>query len=81
MTGVNDGMGLSKQEGQWMNGGELAIGKGVAQDRHRWGVGHRLRALMEEHGLFPSTARDRVTYAFFDPHGNSSMIDHVTMPF
>eukprot|EP00959_Pyramimonas_sp_CCMP1952_P433419 9076329-Pyramimonas_sp.AAC.1 len=80
MTDVNDGIGPPKQEGQWMNVGELAIGKGVARERHLWGAGHRLRELMEEHGQLPSTARDRVAYTFFDAHGNSSMIDHVILP-
>eukprot|EP00959_Pyramimonas_sp_CCMP1952_P027498 577898-Pyramimonas_sp.AAC.1 len=71
MTDVNDGMGLSKQTGQWENVGEQAIGLGVTHERHVWGAGHRLRELMEEHGMFSTTSYQKVAATFYDAHGNT----------
>eukprot|EP00959_Pyramimonas_sp_CCMP1952_P305954 6402522-Pyramimonas_sp.AAC.1 len=34
MTDVNDGTGISKQDGQWQNTGEQAVGIGATQERH-----------------------------------------------
>eukprot|EP00959_Pyramimonas_sp_CCMP1952_P078516 1640953-Pyramimonas_sp.AAC.1 len=64
----------------WENVGEQAIGLGVTHERHVWGAGHRLRELMEEHGMFSTTSYQRVAATFYDAHGNTSMIDHVIVP-
>eukprot|EP00959_Pyramimonas_sp_CCMP1952_P161257 3372048-Pyramimonas_sp.AAC.1 len=45
-----------------------------------WGAGHRVREILEEHGLFSTTTQRGVSPTFFGARGNSSTIDHVILP-
>eukprot|EP00959_Pyramimonas_sp_CCMP1952_P217520 4549113-Pyramimonas_sp.AAC.1 len=58
LADVNDGVGLVKKEGEWMEVETEAVGRIRTKERHAGGGGQRFRELLESADLFsPTTLR------------------------
>eukprot|EP00959_Pyramimonas_sp_CCMP1952_P086907 1818072-Pyramimonas_sp.AAC.1 len=55
MGDINDGMGISKIAGEWVEVETGSLGRVRSKEYHRGGAGEMFRELMSEFGLFSPT--------------------------
>eukprot|EP00959_Pyramimonas_sp_CCMP1952_P080934 1690433-Pyramimonas_sp.AAC.1 len=80
MGDVNDGLGISKLNGEWQEVPSSALGPVRTRECHRHGAGESFREVLEEYGLFVPTTVRSWSPTFFGSAGGASMIDFVAIP-